>query len=235
MLLLDITVPVYNAEDALSAAITELVRFLRDGSSWRYEVVIVNNGSTDRTLQVSRNLERQYDAVHVMHLDEKGRGRAIRASWEQSSADILCYMDVDLSTDLGALPALIEPLACGQCDIATGSRLLKPRLTTRCFKREVISRLYNVLVKSILQTGFSDAQCGFKAITKSAALKLLPLVEDNDWFFDTELLVLAEKLGYRIFDLPVRWTQGPSSTVRIWRTAFDDIKGLIRLKRRLQQ
>jgi hypothetical protein len=118
-------------------------------------------------------------------------------------------------------------------DLAAGSRLLKPCLTTRGFKRELISRCYNRLVKAVFRTRFSDAQCGFKAITRPAAQALLPLAEDNGWFLDTELLVLAEKLGYRIFDLPVQWNDDPDSRVRIARTAWEDIKGIVRVRRNL--
>jgi hypothetical protein len=167
----------------------------------------------------------------VLHLDEKGRGRAVKTAWNESKADILSYMDCDLSTDLAAFPPLIESMISGRFDVAVGSRLLKPSLTTRGIRRETISRGYNLLIKASFHTKFSDAQCGFKAITKRAAQELLPLVEDNGWFMDTELLILAEKLGYRIFDLPVRWKDDPDTRVKIWSTAIEDIRGLLRLRR----
>ena len=157
--------------------------------------------------------------------------RAVKKAWSESKADILSYMDCDLSTDLAAFPPLVEALISCGFDVAIGSRLLKPCLTTRGFKREFISRGYNRLMKLFFQAQFSDAQCGFKAITKEAASALLPLVEDNEWFMDSELLILAEKLGYRIFDLPVHWVDDSDSRVKIWRTALSDLRGLARLKR----
>ncbi len=227
--LINVTVPVFNEEKALEGSIGKLVTFL-DSQSFRYELVVADNGSTDRTLNVANELATRYRKVRVLHLDEKGRGRAVKGVWSESKADILSYMDVDLSTDLAAFPLLIEPLITKKYDLAIGSRLLNPTLTKRGFKREFISRCYNRLVKLLFHTRFSDAQCGFKAITREAAARLLPLVEDNIWFMDTELLVIAEKLGYRIFDLPVRWVDDPDSRVKIVRTALEDIKGLIRLR-----
>jgi hypothetical protein len=169
--------------------------------------------------------------VRAVHLEQKGRGRALRQVWLESDADVLSYMDVDLSTGLAAFPPLIEALLNGGYDIAVGSRLLKPEWTQRGLKREVVSRGYNLLVKAFFQTRFSDAQCGFKAITRQACRALLPLVEDTGWFFDTELLVVAEKLDYAIFDLPVHWADDPDSRVKIIRTAWEDIKGLVRVRK----
>jgi glycosyltransferase involved in cell wall biosynthesis len=227
---INITVPVYNEEKVLAASIGTLEAMLREHAC-NYEVVIANNASTDGTLQIARSLEAQSTRVRVLHLDEKGRGRAVKAAWRQSAADILCYMDVDLSTSLSALPRLIESLTSGNYDLAIGSRLLKESQTARGLKREVISRCYNLLVKTMFGNTFSDAQCGFKGITKRAAMELLPLVENDNWFMDTELLLIAERRGYRIADIPVRWVDDPDSRVSIWITAVEDIKGLIRLRR----
>jgi len=172
-----------------------------------------------------------YSAVGAVHLDKKGRGRALKKVWSESHADILSYMDVDLSTDLAALPPLIEALISGGFQVAAASRLLKPSLTTRGFKREVISRMYNRLIKFSFHTSFSDAQCGFKAITREAASVLLPSLEDNEWFMDTELLIHAERVGYRIFDLPVQWVEDSDSRVKIWSTVIGDLRGIARLKK----
>ncbi len=232
-MLINVTIPVFNEERRLRANLPTLHRFLRDRCPFHFELVIADNGSTDKTLEVVRSLSHTHEAVRVLHLDEKGRGRAVKHAWNASEADILSYMDVDLSTDLAAFPPLIEALQGGGYDVAVGSRRLKPSLTTRGLKREVISRCYMLLVKTLFQTKFSDAQCGFKAITRSAATALLPLVEDNGWFMDTELLILAEKTGCRILDLPVRWVDDPDSRVRIWSTAMEDLKGLSRVRRNL--
>jgi glycosyltransferase involved in cell wall biosynthesis len=231
--LVNVTVPVYNEEKVLAASVAKIAGML-DASGYRYEIVIANNASTDCTLAIATSLAARLKDVHVLGLQEKGRGRAVKAAWRNSCADILSYMDVDLSTDLAAFPPLIEPLLAGRFDLAVGSRLLDTALTKRGPKREFISRGYNLLVKAIFRTRFSDAQCGFKAITRKAAAELLPLVEDNNWFMDSELLILAEKLGYRIFDLPVRWVDDPDSRVQICKTAIEDLRGLLRVCKRLR-
>lgn len=230
-MLINITIPTFNEERRVAETIRKVEDFVRTSCRFKYELVIADNGSTDGTREIARSLESSHTGLRVVHLDEKGRGRALKKVWRESAANILSYMDVDLSTDLNAFPQLIESLLRGGSDLAVGSRLLKQSLTTRGPKREFISRCYNLLIKVLFRTKFSDAQCGFKALTKKAAGELLPLVEDDGWFADTELLILAEKLGYRIFDLPVRWVDNPDSRVKIWSTALGDIKGLIRLRR----
>jgi glycosyltransferase involved in cell wall biosynthesis len=230
---INITVPVFNEEKELAASVNRILDFVRASSSHEYEIVIADNGSTDRTRDIAYQLQNQSNNVHVLSLTEKGRGRALKKAWSQSDADILCYMDVDLSTDLSFFPLLIQPLITGDSDLAVGSRLLDPTLTKRGLKREFISRSYNLLVKVMFRTFFSDAQCGFKGISRHTAERLLPLTEHTGWFFDSELLILAEKSGCRIFDLPVRWTDDPDSRVKILRTALEDINGLVRLRRKL--
>ncbi len=230
-MLVNVTIPVYNEEKILPSSIATLHEFLTAHGRFQWEIVIANNASIDRTLEVANGLAAQYPNVRVVHLDQKGRGRALRKVWTESPADIFSYMDVDLSSNLYAFPPLVEALISGGFDIGIGSRLLKASTTKRSFKREIVSRGYNLLVKSFFFTKFSDAQCGFKAITKKAAQELLPKTEDTGWFFDTELLVIAEKLGYRIFDLPVSWIEDLDSRVKIVRTALDDVKGLIRVRK----
>lgn len=229
-----VTIPVYNEAPDLHDNMGRLHDFLStrwNGLKW--ELVIANNGSTDRTPELGKDFARTRDGVRIVHLAEKGRGRALKEVWSRSDADILSYMDADLSSGLGAFPQLIEAVATGGYDLATGSRLLRPEWTTRSVKREVVSRCYNFMVRAILNTGFSDAQCGFKAITRRAASQLLPQVEDDHWFFDTELLVIAERSGYRIFDLPVRWSENRKSHVSVLSTAWSDVKGLVRLRRKM--
>jgi len=230
--LINIVIPVHNEQHVLGASIGKVISFLAEHNQYEYEIIIANNASTDRTLEVALRLEDRHREVKVLHLEEKGRGRAVRKAWAQSKAAVLSYMDVDLSSHLPAFLDLIDPLVGGGYDLAAGSRLLRPELTNRSLKRQIISRGYNLLVRRIFNTRFSDAQCGFKAIASAAATELLPLVEDNSWFMDTELLLIAEKLGYRIFDLPVRWIEDPDSRVKIWRTAVEDIRGLIRVYRK---
>ena len=230
-MLVNVTIPVYNEEKILPASIGTLHAFLKQHARFDWEIVIANNASIDHTQEVAEGLARTHSGVRVVHLDLKGRGRALKKVWTESSADYLSYMDVDLSTNLYAFPPMIEALISGGFEIGIGSRLLKASTTRRSIKREIISRTYNLLVKAFFATKFSDAQCGFKAITRSVANALLPVVEDTGWFFDTELLVIAEKSGYRIFDLPVSWIEDLDSRVKIVRTAVDDIRGLIRVRR----
>jgi len=145
----------------------------------------------------------------------------------------MCYTDVDLSTELAALPRLVHAIVEEGYHVATGSRLMRASRTTRSPKREFISRSYNLFVKAVLWTSFSDAQCGFKAVSRRAVAEIVPEVKDQSWFFDTELLVLAEKWGYGVRDVPVRWTEDDDSRVKILRTAWDDIKGVLRVRWRL--
>ena len=225
----DVVVPVYNEEAALPGSIERLTEFLAGHlhSSWR--VTIADNASTDGTGAVSRELSTTYPNVHYYYLPQKGRGRALRAAWLESDADIVSYMDVDLSTDLSHFPQLVEALESGY-DVAVGSRLSRDSQVTRAFKREFISRSYNVLIKSLFFTPFPDAQCGFKALTRQAAQAIIPGIENNNWFFDTELLIIAAKRGYRIKSVPVKWNDDPTSTVNITSTAMEDIRGLLRLR-----
>ncbi len=229
----DVVIPVLNEAHVLARSVQTLRQFLRHNLTYDWRIVIVDNGSADGTDKVAGDLSAQFPDVGFLHLQQRGRGRALRHAWMQSRADAVCYMDVDLSTELAAIPKLLGAILEEGYDIAVGSRLLNKSRTTRSLKREFISRVYNLFVKLALSTRFSDAQCGFKAISRKVAEQVVPLVEDTSWFFDTELLVLAEKQGYRIKDLPVRWIEDDDSRVKIARTAWDDIKGVFRLRRQL--
>ena len=227
----DIVVPVYNEERALEPSVRALRAYLDKSFPLPAMVTIADNASTDSTWEVALRLEAELKGVRALHLDDKGRGRALRLAWTRSDADIVSYMDVDLSTDLDALFPLIAPLASGHSDVAIGSRLALGSRVIRGPKREVISRAYNLLLRAAFRNRFSDAQCGFKALRADDARALLSAVEDNEWFFDTEMLVLAEHNGLRIHEVPVDWTDDPDSRVHIANTALGDLKGMIRLIR----
>jgi glycosyltransferase involved in cell wall biosynthesis len=227
--LVDVVVPVYNEEGCLAAGIQRLVGHLR-GLPIRWRVVIADNGSTDGTWEVASRLAASLPGVRARHLDRKGRGLALRTVWTESDADVLSYMDVDLSTDLDGFLPLVAPLLSGHSQLAIGSRLLPGARVTRSFKREVLSRGYNGLLRLVLRVRFSDAQCGFKAIRADAARRLLPLVQDDRWFFDTELLTLAERDGMRIFELPVDWEEDTDSRVDVPSTILQDLRGILRLR-----
>ena len=225
----EIVVPVYNEAAQLAERVTELRRFLNESFPFRALVTVVDNASTDDTSAVAAGLARSTIGVAAMHLPRKGRGYALRAAWSTSQAPVVAYMDVDLSTSLPALLPLVAPLLSGHRDVVIGSRLARGAHVVRGPKRELISRAYNLLLKLTLRGRFSDAQCGFKALRRDAAARLLPLVEDNEWFFDTELLVTAERLGLRIGEVPVDWVDDPDSRVDIVTTAADDLRGVWRL------
>ena len=231
--ILDIVIPVCNEEHDVSDCVRRLHRYLMDEVPYRARIVVADNASTDGTLAVARELSEELPDVEVLHLDAKGRGGALAAAWASSPAHVVAYMDVDLSTHLSALMPLVAPLVSGHSDIAIGSRLAPSSRVVRGIKREVVSRGYNLLLRGLLGARFSDAQCGFKALRADVARQLLPLVADTGWFFDTELLVLAEKAGLRIHEVPVDWIDDPDSRVDILATAIDDLKGCWRVGRAL--
>ena len=228
----EIVIPVFNEERALGPSVRKLQQYLSVGFPFRWLITIADNASVDRTWGEACALAAALEGVQAVHLPEKGRGRALRAAWAESTARVVAYMDVDLSTDLDALLPLVAPLISGHSDVAIGTRLAPGSRVVRGPRREVISRGYNFLLRAVLGNHFSDAQCGFKAVRTGVARSLLPLVEDHGWFFDTELLVLAEHNGLRIHEVPVDWVDDPDSRVRVASTARDDLRGLVRLLRR---
>ena len=231
----DLVVPVHNEERVLQQSIWRLHRYATNHLHVGWRITIVDNGSTDGTPDVAARLADSLSDVRVIELDRTGRGLALKTAWGESDAAVLAYLDVDLSTDLAGLPPLLAPLLSGHSDLAIGTRLTRTSRVVRGSKREFISRSYNGIVRTMLSAGFSDAQCGFKAIRREAAARLLPLVKDDSWFFDTELLVLAERSGMRIHEVPVDWTDDPDSRVDIVQTAKDDLRGIWRLTRDLSR
>lgn len=229
MTTIDVVIPVYNEERVLAQSVLTLRQFLQENMPHEWSIVIADNASSDRTWVIAQALCQQHPDVISLHLDQKGRGRALRCAWLESTADIVSYMDVDLSTDLKAFPELIRAIEEGY-DIAVGSRLMPGSSLRRSLGREITSRSYNFLIKALFLAKFSDAQCGFKALTSQAAQELVPLITDQGWFFDTELLILAQKKGYRIREIPVAWVENPDSKVSIPKTAIDDLKGLLRMR-----
>lgn len=231
----DVVLPVLNEAHVLGRSVATLRKFLAEQFPYRWRVVIVDNGSNDGTAEVAGRLVKAHPDVAFLRLEQRGRGRALRVAWMQSRADIVCYMDIDLSTELDALLQTVPALLEEGYEIAVGSRLMLGSRTSRSLKREIISRIYNLLLKVVFSTRFSDAQCGFKAFKREVAKRILPQVKDQAWFFDTEILVLAEKQGYRIKDIPVVWNEDADTRVKILHTAWEDIKGIFRLRRSLRQ
>ena len=225
----DIVVPVFDEQVVLARSIRRLHDHLSDHMPFSWRIVIADNASTDQTPRIAAALAADLPGVSFFQLAEKGRGRALRAAWLASDAEVVCYMDVDLSTDLRALLPLVAPLVSGHSDVAIGTRLHRGSQVVRGARREIISRSYNRLLRLTLGARFSDAQCGFKAMRARAARELLPGVRDEAWFFDTELLMLAQRSGLRIHEVPVDWVDDPDSRVDILRTALDDLRGIARL------
>ncbi|WP_030270042.1 glycosyltransferase [Streptomyces sp. NRRL B-24484] len=230
--LVEVVVPVYNEEHTLERCVRRLHAYLAETFPYPYRITVADNASTDSTWRVATALAEEIPQVTAVHLDLKGRGRALRQVWGDSDADVVAYMDVDLSTGLEAFLPLVAPLLSGHSDLAIGSRLHRGSAVVRGPKREFISRTYNLLLRATMAAKFSDAQCGFKAGRTSVVKQLLSEVEDNAWFFDTELLLLAERSGMRIHEVPVDWVDDPDSRVDIVRTALDDLRGMARVARR---
>ena len=225
----DIVVPVYNEEKILEKSISTLTDFLKKNFKHDWQIIIADNASIDKTLEVAKAITKKYPKVRFIHLDQKGRGRALRKAWTESKADIVSYMDVDLSTDLTFFPLMIDSLLQGY-DVATGSRLMKGAEIKRSFKRELLSRGYNLLVRAILGVNYKDSQCGFKAVTREIVNKVVPEIKDNAWFFDSELLFRAHKKGYKIKEIPVKWIEDEDSRVRIVSTVSNYLKSIAVLR-----
>jgi len=224
-----VLLPVYNEEHILEKSVNRLREFLSAECKYlNWIISIGDNASTDKTLEVARKLEKQFSDVRVFHLPRKGRGRMVKHAWTRSEADVLSYMDIDLSTDLKAFPPMIQAIIDGY-DIAIGSRQYKGADVDRSLRREIISRGYIWVLKLLLRFPFTDAQCGFKAISKQAVSELFSHIKDDEWFFDTELLHIAHQEGYKVKEIPVRWIEDRDSRVKIMRTAWLDILGVLRM------
>ncbi len=234
---LDIVLPVYNEAHVLAESVERLRTYLQEnGFPYSRRITVADNASTDETLAAARELARRFEDigedVAVVHLDQKGRGRALRRAWSESDADAMCYMDIDLSTDLAGLLPLARAVLEEGYDVAYGSRMTRGSEITRSIKREITSRGFIFLIKLLFLSRLSDTQCGFKAIGRQAARELLPRVENQEWFFDTELLLLAEKGGYRVKEVPVRWVEDPDTRVNVLKTVAEDLRGLLRMRRK---
>ena len=225
----DVVIPVYNEEGCLQKNVLSLYNYLKDTVSFDWNIIVADNSSTDKTPEIAKDLSGRYKEIIYAHVPKRGRGRALREMFLDSKADIVCYMDVDLSSNLRYFNLLIEGIVCG-FDIAVGSRLMRASRTKRRLNREIISRIYNLLIRVLFWNSFSDAQCGFKALKTDVAKRIIPLIKNNNWFFDTELLLLAEYNRLRIFEVPVEWIQDIKTKVHITKTVLEDLLGLLRMR-----
>ncbi len=232
MATIDLVIPCYNEAHVLRESVARTLSAVSSWPAHEWRIVVADNASTDGTLDVARQLEAEHPGrVAALHIPVKGRGLALKTSWLTSEADVSAYMDVDLSTDLRHLPELVDPLAAGEADLSFGTRLDPRSETVRGRRRELISRSYVFILRWFAGLRVSDAQCGFKAIRREAARALLPVVVDTAWFFDSELLLVAQRNGFRLLEVPVKWVDDRDSRVNVLRTAVDDLKGIWRLRR----
>jgi glycosyltransferase involved in cell wall biosynthesis len=227
----DITIPVLNEQRSIESTLRTLTSYLSAECPYDWRITVVDNGSTDRTWSLANSFAAENSYARAIRLDRPGRGGALKEAWSTSGADVVAYMDVDLSTGLESLQPLLEPIVKDEADISIGSRLAPGAIIERGVQREVISRIYNIIARRLLRYKVRDAQCGFKAVRANVARDLIPRIEDDGWFFDTELLVLAWRDGLRINEIPVCWVEDDDSRVKIVRTAFDDLCGIWRLYR----
>lgn len=230
---LDLVVPVYNEEEVLEKNILLLHSFLKKNLTLNWQITIADNASTDATLKIAKDLTKRYNEINCIHLDEKGKGRALKAAWTQSQAEIMGYLDVDLAYDLNDLPLMVQSLQ-QNASIATGNRYDSRSVVDRGWKRTILSQAYRAFVRLLLETNLNDFQGGFKFINKQVKQKVLPLVKDTGWFFDTELLVLAEKCQYSIVQLPIKCYQGKNTKLNIVKDARFFSKNLFNFRRRLK-
>lgn len=229
---IDVVIPVYNEENVLNKNILILKKFLEKNLEQKCKIIIADNASTDNTSKIGRGLSRKYVNIEYVYLGKKGRGGALRYTWMKSKADIVSYMDVDLSTDLESFPIMISALI-NKFDLASGCRLMRGAKIKRSFKRELFSRAYNLLFRMILLVNFKDIQCGFKAARTNAAKDIIPKIKDNNWFFDSELMIIAEKKGYNIIEIPVNWIEDLDSKVNVIKTSLQYLKCMWDMRLRL--
>ena len=228
---IDVVIPVYNEVTVLEDSVRKTLALFDSQPQYIWRVVVADNGSTDGTGDLAKRLATEDPRVQALILTIKGRGLALREAWLASEADVVAYMDVDLSTDLAHLPKLIKMVAEDGCDVAIGSRLAKGSKTDRQIKREITSRGYVFLIRATFpRLRITDAQCGFKALNRRAVQAIVPKIENRMWFFDTELLILAQRHGFKICELPVRWVEDTDTKVHIIKTATEDMRGLLRMR-----
>jgi len=229
--LVDLVIPVFNEAHVLAHSVERLYLAAEQFMDCPWHIVVVDNGSTDQTRPIGEQLAQRFDNYQFLHLTQKGRGQALLTAWTETEAEFSIYMDVDLSTELEAVPTAIRVLREG-ADIVSGSRLAPDSHIQRCLKREILSRGYNWLIRILMGVhGFDDAQCGFKGVRVATVRSLLPSVQNRNWFFDTELLILAECAGLTIRTFPIQWVEDPDTRVNIPMTILEDVRGLLRLRR----
>ncbi len=230
-----IAIPVYNEESILAENAIKLYDFLKKNIFDDWQIIIADNNSIDQTGKIGQDLEKSLGGIKYLHIPQKGKGRAIRAAWESVNSDIYVFMDADLATDLSTLPDLISAIGRENYDLAAGARFHKDSKVKRSLLRKFISRAYRFILRLALRSKIKDAPCGFKAVNYKVIKNILPQIKNNEWFFDTEMIVLAEKQNYRVKEIPVIWTEhkkiGRRSRVSFLKVSLGYLKEIWRLKK----
>lgn len=235
---IDVLLPIYNEEKILDANIRLLFGYCQHHLAGDWQLMLIINGSVDQSLTIAENLAQEFEQIKIINLPTGGKGQALKTGLQYSTAEVAVYMDIDLAVALSALPPLISLVAENKGALAIGSRLLPASQTERSWLRNYSSKLYNWLANTLLRCQISDWQCGFKAMNLDVRQAVVPLIQDNYWFFDTELIALAQKNNLRIAELPVSWSENRyavrQSKIRPIRDGFIFLKNLWQLKKRLK-
>lgn len=232
-----IVIPIYNEEKILEKNILRLYNFLQNNNLENWQIVIADNASTDQSEKIGQKLNTNYQQIGYLKIPKRGKGIAIRTAWKKySDADIFTFIDADLSTDITFLPNLINAIAKENYDIAIGDRFDKNSKVKRNLKRNIISLGYRFILKISLKTKINDLPCGFKAINKKILDNIVPLVKNNTWFFDSEIVLLAEKMGYKIKKIPIIWQENreKQNNTPLWSIIKEYLKEILRLKKELK-
>lgn len=241
-MLVQFCLPIYNEEKILAKNVLKLFDYLKNSkdSNFSWQIVLIINGSRDKSLAIAKGLEAKHQKeIKAINILEPGKGNALKIYSKKSQADILVYMDIDLAVTLKNIPNLINPIIENKYDLVIGSRLLKESKIERSFLRELSSQIYSFLARRILGLEIKDFQCGFKAIKQGVFSEIAPYIESKKWFFDTELIAYADKLKFRIKEIPVDWEENRyderESKVRVIRDSISFLINLIKLKKRLDE
>ncbi|MCW3140831.1 MAG: glycosyltransferase family 2 protein [Methanophagales archaeon] len=217
---ISVVLPAHNEAERIEDAVNQTRKALAEFAS-SFEIIIAEDGSTDGTAEIASRIEAENSFVKHIHSEERlGRGKALSRAFKLATGEILAYLDVDLSTDMKHLKELINAIKEEHYDFATGSRMLKGSEVKRSFKRAALSKVFNFLVRKILRSKISDHQCGFKSFRKETLIPLLNEITDEHWFWDTEMLVRAQRNSYKIKEIPVRWEDKGGAGTKV--NAFKD-------------
>lgn len=230
-----IVLPVYNEEKIIEGHALKILNYCQQNLQDDFQIVIADNASSDATSQIAQRLTQLYPQIKYYHLEQRGKGLAIKSVWRKFEADFYIFMDADLSTDLSALPNLLEVLKTSGADLVAGSRYLKNSQIKRSSGRLIISKIYNLIINILFRCSIHDLANGFKGANRLVVEKILPLTKNEKWFFDSELTLLTHHYGYRVKEIPVAWQEHRTtkSRVNIISTSLEYLIELIKLKLRL--